>query len=198
MPIGYYSGPIGRILLLFTALFAVCCLAQEIPLSQLPPKMQAPVPDYVLYHMFLRHLAIFQQQAQQAGAAGQSSSPWQNHILHKFGLTPTEQQALLPIALQYETQWKAIRQQEEDLVKSFKASQFPSGGWIKGQPLPSMPSGLLTLRKSARNLSLQTRNQLIVSLGAARFASLDMALRRQAGIRSRAAVDQAAAKGQPQ
>jgi hypothetical protein len=153
------------------------CVAQEVSLSALPPKMQQPTPDSVVYHMFLRHLAAFDQLAQRAQSQGEDPQPRRNHILHKFGLTTAEQQNLTPIALQYDAQWRSIQNQEESVIAAYKQLYFPTGKWLKGQPLPPTPSEIKTLRESAVNLALRAKAQVQTSLGVARFAVLDAILR---------------------
>ncbi len=176
-----------RTLLTISVLLRGQSSAQEVPISALPPKMQQPIPDRVVYHMFLRHIAALEHQAQQAQANGQNPNPWRNHILHKFGLTAEEQQRITPIALEYEAQWRNIHEREQVVAKAYKARYFPNGTWPKGQPLPPRSSELIHLRDSSRNLTQQTMERVVANLGPVRFSTLNATVRSRIGIRSLAA-----------
>ncbi len=176
-----------RTLPFFLLLWAGPCFAQEISLDVLPPQMRKPMPDQVIYHMFLRHLAAFERLAQQAQANGQNPDPWRKHILHKFGLTADEQQKIMPIALQYDAQWRSIHEQEEIAIKTYKDLYFPKGTWPKGQPLPPKSDELLSLQKSSQDLALRAKEQVTASLGATRFAGLDSMIRSHLGLQAFAA-----------
>ncbi len=151
--------------------------AQEVPLSSLPVRMTKPVPDAVIYRIFLHHLVSFERAAQKEEAAGKSGSPFRNHISKKFGLTATNQTSLAQLALAFDLDEQHLRVQKGETVKKFRQTFFPNGKLPANQSLPALPPKLVQLRESLDLMSLHYRDQIRSIVGPDKFKSLDEALR---------------------
>jgi len=150
--------------------------------------MQQPVPDRVMYHLFLRHVAGMERLAQEAQASGKDPGPWRRHALRKFSLTEEERQKLLPIANQYEAQVRKQQEQSHSITSDFKARYFPAGKWAKGQPLPPLPAELTLLRQQRSVLTDQTMTRVANALGPVRMEAVTQRLRYDMGSVSRVKI----------
>jgi hypothetical protein len=139
--------------------------------------MRRPVPDAVIYRIFLHHVAAFERRARSNEAKGGSGDAFRNHLIRKFGITSNEQKQIAEMALSFDTASKPLVAQRKAIVTDFRSKNFPDGKHRQGQPLPSLPVELTTIRGSINALTLQTRDQLRSALGDDRFALLDSAVR---------------------
>jgi hypothetical protein len=71
-------------------LLAIFSFGQEFAWDAFPEQMRKPIPDAVLYRLFLEHVSAFENQARLNDAQGQSGEAWRNHLAHQFGLPADE------------------------------------------------------------------------------------------------------------
>ena len=139
--------------------------------------MQKPIPETVLYRMFLRHVAAFDKQAQTNPAIAE---PLRNHILHKYGLSQEEYTKVAQIARDYDSSLQTLRERQLAVAKAFREANFPYGHTSVDMSVSAVPAELTDIKARMDSLTIAARDNVHTSLGEIRFTHLHTAVMERA------------------
>ncbi len=141
-----------------------------------PVPQSAPIPDYVLYHQFFRHLLYLDNQAARRQANSTNSDETGNSYQKRLRFNTDQFAKVRSSANATEQQVAALDGQAKGIIVSFRAQHqhvSPS------EPLPAPPAELAQLQQQ-RNALIQAQvTQLKASLGSQAATQLDGFLRTQ-------------------
>jgi hypothetical protein len=111
------------------------------------PSTLNPAPQYLLYHLFFRHLAALQNAAQSSGAASAPSTAANRALVYKhvLALNDAEYQTLLAVARACEDSVAQDDTKARAIIRQMR-SQYPGGKIPAGTPLPALPDSLIALQ----------------------------------------------------
>jgi hypothetical protein len=105
-------------------LLAIFSFGQEFAWDAFPEQMRKPIPDAVLYRLFLEHVSAFENQARLNDAQGQSGEAWRNHLAHQFGLPADELSGIVQVALELTDQLSKLRSQQRAIATRFRTAEI--------------------------------------------------------------------------
>ena len=138
-----------------------------------------PIPEPVLYRLFLNHVASFAKSAKIRAARGLDPNPLRQYFLRKIGLTQEQNDTLNEVALDYDRQDEPIRSRAAAVAKAFRRARFPAGRLADGDAPPPPPIELKSLSERHRSVTLAARERLAHGLGKEAFQRLDRFLKEQ-------------------
>ena len=126
------------------------------------PMSSAPVPDYVVYDVFLTRVLWLDQVGAQIAAEGHDSSAASATIRRQAGLSPGEEATLKRVAAKWHEQTDAFAKEARALSGAGTAPDV---------------SALQELQSRRKRAVLDLVDELRLRLGGARFARLDAYIR---------------------
>jgi len=136
-----------------------------------------PIPIDVVYRLFLRHVATFEQQAQELENQGKDGSSYRNHVIRKFSINADQFGAVASVATDFGRALDENEVKARSIVAAFQEEHFPGGRLRLGETPPPPPAELKLLNNERRQLTLQAMQRLHDSLGDQDFYALDATLR---------------------
>jgi hypothetical protein len=176
------NGGVMRNPMLFYLVFAVCGAVPSASLvcsfAQMPSsaselaRQHQEVPEQVIYELYFRRLAFFNDLATKNEKRGVDSSGMRSIIRNELEIDAIQHAFLLETSLDCLKQVAVLDAQATTIIAREHA-RYPGGLLSNKDDLPKLPPEITNLQARRDSLFLNAKNRLLQKLGAAAFTNID-------------------------
>ncbi|HEX8141061.1 MAG TPA: hypothetical protein VF553_00590 [Pyrinomonadaceae bacterium] len=139
-------------------------------------RREVPVPDHVMYGLFLRYVSVLKKQAIKNERLGKDGSGLRSTYKHKADLSDNEAYMLEQIATECEQEVAQQDARAKVVIDAFRA-RYPNGIVPPGETLPPPPLELQVMKKERDAIVLRARDRLRAAFGEQEFMRFDQFIR---------------------
>jgi hypothetical protein len=139
-------------------------------------RREAPVPDHVIYGLFLRHVSMLKKQAIENERRGKDGSGLRSTYKRKADLSDYEADRLEQIATECEQEVTQQDARAKVIIDAFRA-RYPNGIVPPGETLPPPPPELQAMQIERDQIVLRARDRLRAAFGEQEFTRFEQFIR---------------------
>ena len=146
------------------------------------PQISRPtMPDERFYSLIFHHMLYLQTHGLQPASSAAISPSIENFYVRRVGATGQESASLVAEARKWQKEVDPVDAQAKAMIDAIHA-RTPGGQLAPGEQPPPVPDSLIALQHKRDALTLSHIAALRSAMGEARFAAIDLSLRREAHV----------------